>query len=426
MATKFSGVPVMLLRRLWTSQHISRANQSAQASLNTLLDSELSGIKDAGTWKAERIITSKQAAEIGVLGSHSKILNFCSNNYLGLSSNPDVIAAAKASLDTHGAGLSSVRFICGTQDIHKELEGAVAKFHGREDAILYSSCYDANAGFFEVLLNDQDAVLSDALNHASVIDGIRLCKAKRYRYAHGNMEELESQLKESQGCRMRLIATDGVFSMDGTVAKLREICDLADKYNALVFMDECHATGFFGHTGRGTEEHCGTMGRVHFINSTLGKALGGASGGYTTGPKQIVDLLRQRSRPYLFSNTLAPPVVAVAAKVFEILSENSDLPEKVERNTHRFRERMTEAGFTLTGDPDHPICPVMLGDAKLANTFADEMLGRGIYVIGFSYPVVPKGQARIRVQVSASHSLENVDKCVDAFIEIGRKMNVIQ
>ncbi|CAH1787956.1 unnamed protein product [Owenia fusiformis] len=326
---------------------LRKGNQSAQVSLSVLLDTELSGIKEAGTWKAERIITSKQAAEINVLGYDSKILNFCSNNYLGLLNHPEVIAAVKASLDTHGAGLSSTRYISGTQDIHKELERKVAKFHDREDAILYSSCYDANTGFFEVLLNDQDAVISDALNHASIIDGIRLCKSKKYRYAHGNMIELESQLKESQGCRMRLIVTEGVFGMDGTVAKLREICDLAEKYNALVFMDECHATGFFGHTGRGTEEHCGIMGRVHFINSSLGKALGGASGGYTTGSKQIVDLLRQRSRPYLFSTTVAPPLVAIANKVFEILSKNSDLPEKVKRNTHRFRERMTKAGFTL-------------------------------------------------------------------------------
>nr|KAG5709135.1 hypothetical protein BaRGS_028591 [Batillaria attramentaria] len=362
---------------------------------------------------------------IQVEGQTATILNFCANNYLGLSSHPAVIEAGKKALDTHGAGLSSVRFICGTQDIHKELEEKIARFHGREDTILYISCFDANAGIFEVLLSPEDAVISDELNHASIIDGIRLCKAHRLRYKHRDMADLESHLKNSQNLRQRLIATDGVFSMDGNVAPLNEICALADKYNALVFIDECHATGFFGKTGRGTEEYWGLDGKVDIINSTLGKALGGAAGGYTTGPKQLIDLLRQRSRPYLFSNTLPPPVVACASKAFDLVMENPDLPKKVVSNTKRFRSRMTDAGFTVAGDPEHAICPVMLGDARLASQFADKMLELGIYVIGFSYPVVPKGKARIRVQISASHSEQEIDRAVDAFIKIGRELSVI-
>lgn len=366
-----------------------------------------------------------QGASINVEGRMQKVLNFCANNYLGLSSHPAVIEAGKRALDEYGAGLSSVRFICGTQDIHKDLERKIAKFHGREDAILYASCFDANAGIFEVLLTPDDAVLSDELNHASIIDGIRLCKAQKYRYKHRDMADLESKLKEShQKARQRLIVTDGVFSMDGNVAPLRDICDLAEKYDALVFVDECHATGFFGKTGRGTEEYFGITGRVDIINSTLGKALGGAAGGYTTCKRDLVDLLRQRSRPYLFSNSLPPPVVQCASKVFDILLESSELTEKVARNTERFRSKMKAAGFTISGD-QHPISPVMLGDARLAATFADEMLDRGIYVVGFSYPVVPKGKARIRVQISAAHSAQDIDTTVDAFVSVGKKLKVV-
>lgn len=397
----------------------------AQAACRDILSSELEGIRTAGTWKTERVITSKQAVNISVQGHAGRILNFCSNNYLGLSSHPEVVEAGKAALDKYGAGLSSVRFICGTQDIHMELEEKIAKFHSREDAILYASCFDANAGLFEILLTPQDAVLSDELNHASIIDGIRLCKAQKYRYRHKDMEDLESKLQESQGARMRLIVTDGVFSMDGNVAPLPAICELADKYNAMVFIDECHATGFFGTTGRGTEEHFGIPpGHVDIINSTLGKALGGAAGGYTTGPKELITLLRQRARPYLFSNSIPPPVVACANKVFDLLLGSAGFAEKVQANTDRFRSQMTEAGFTIAGE-NHPICPVMLGDARLASEFADQMLTKGIYVIGFSYPVVPKGKARIRVQISASHSFEEIDYTVEAFKEIGKKLAVI-
>ncbi|BFZ15584.1 hypothetical protein BsWGS_18622 [Bradybaena similaris] len=394
--------------------------------MRTLLDQELEGIQGAGTYKSERIITSKQGPLIRVQGRQGEILNFCANNYLGLSSHPAVVEAGKKAFDTHGAGLSSVRFICGTQDIHKSLEEKIAKFHGKEDAILYISCFDANAGIFEVLLSPDDAVLSDELNHASIIDGIRLCKAKRLRYKHRDMADLEANLVQAKDCRQRLIATDGVFSMDGNVAPLRDICDLADKHQALVFVDECHSTGFFGPTGRGTEEYFNLNGRVDIINSTLGKALGGAAGGYTTGPKQLIDLLRQRSRPYLFSNTLPPPVVACSSKALDLIMQNADLPKKVLANTKRFRTRMLDAGFTVSGDSDHPICPVMLGDARLASQFADKMLEKGIYVIGFSYPVVPKGKARIRVQISASHSEADVDRAVDAFIEIGRSFQIIK
>ncbi|XP_076339420.1 glycine C-acetyltransferase isoform X2 [Tachypleus tridentatus] len=401
-----------------------RSCSSAWAATRTILDQELKVIKNAGTWKEERIITSRQGALIDVEGKTEKVLNFCANNYLGLSSHPAVVEAGKKALDKYGAGLSSVRFICGTQDLHKELERKVAKFHDREDAILYASCFDANAGLFEVLLAPEDAVISDELNHASIIDGIRLCKAQKLRYQHRNMKDLEEKLKECQGARIKLIATDGVFSMDGNVAPLRDICDLAEKYKAMVFIDECHATGFFGRTGRGTEEYFSVTGRVDIINSTLGKALGGAAGGYTTGKKELIDLLRQRSRPYLFSNTLPPPVVACASKVFDILLDNFSLTEKVTKNTQKFRSEMKAAGFNIIGD-DHPICPVMLGDAHLASIFANEMLERGIYVIGFSFPVVPKGKARIRVQISAAHSEQDIDKTVDAFISVGKKLKVI-
>jgi len=397
----------------------------AQAACRDILGVELDGIKAAGTWKTERVITSKQAVNISVLGQSNKILNFCANNYLGLSSDPEVVQAGKDALDKYGAGLSSVRFICGTQDIHMELEEKIAKFHGREDAILYASCFDANAGLFEILLTPQDAVLSDELNHASIIDGIRLCKAQKHRYLHKNMEDLEAKLQASKDARMRLIVTDGVFSMDGNVAPLLEICDLADKYNAMVFIDECHATGFLGPTGRGTEEHFGIPpGRVDIINSTLGKALGGAAGGYTTGPKQLITLLRQRARPYLFSNSIPPPVVACANKVFDLLLSSAGYAEKVQANTDRFRSQMTDAGFTIAGD-NHPICPVMLGDARLATEFSDLMLAKGIFVIGFSFPVVPKGKARIRVQLSAAHSFEEIDYTVESFKQIGKKLGVI-
>lgn len=401
-------------------RHASRA----QAALRDLLDSQISDIKQAGTWKDERVINTMQASEIGVQGQQDKLLNFCANNYLGLSSHPEVVKGAKDALDKYGNGLSSVRFICGTQDIHKELEEKISKFHEREDAILYACCFDANAGLFEVLLEPDDAVLSDELNHASIIDGIRLCKAKKLKYKNKDMADLEEKLKEAEGSRMKLIVTDGVFSMDGKVAPLNEICDLADKYGALTFIDECHATGFLGATGRGTEEYLNCKGRVDIINSTLGKALGGAAGGYTTGPKQLIKMLRQKSRPYLFSNTLPPPVVGGASKVFDLLMDGSELIEKVAQNTNLFRSRMTAAGFHIIGD-NHPITPVMLGDARIAVEFADEMLERGIYVIGFTFPVVPKGQARIRVQISAAHSTEEIERCVEAFVEVGKKKGVI-
>lgn len=419
------GLPRYVAAAATISRRTVVRASSGWAATQTLLQEQLAAIHEAGTYKAERVLTSRQAASVHVAGWDKPVLNLCANNYLGLSSHPDVIEAGKKALDTHGAGLSSVRFICGTQDIHKELEQKIARFHGREDAILYASCFDANAGIFEVLLGPEDAVLSDELNHASIIDGIRLCKAQKYRYKHRDMNDLEEKLRDAVGkSRQRLIVTDGVFSMDGNVAPLRDICDLADRYNAMVFIDECHATGFFGNTGRGTEEHFGISGRVDIINSTLGKALGGAAGGYTTCRRELVDLLRQRSRPYLFSNSLPPPVVACASKVFDLLLASPELAQKVAGLTQLFRSRMTAAGFTVSGD-DHPICPVMLGDARLAADFADGMLEQGVYVIGFSYPVVPKGKARIRVQISAAHSTEDIDRTVDAFIEVGRKFGVI-
>lgn len=405
---------------------VSRLNRSysAVADARVLLETELESIRAAGTWKGERVITSKQGPHINVDGSRGSILNFCANNYLGLSSHPGVVQAGVEALKAYGAGLSSVRFICGTQDLHKNLEQKLAQFHEREDCILYASCFDANAGLFEVLLGPDDAVLSDELNHASIIDGIRLCRAKRLRFKHMDLSDLETKLKESQSSRMRLVVTDGVFSMDGDVAPLRGICDLAEQYGAMVFIDECHATGFLGPRGRGTDELLGVMDRVHIVNSTLGKALGGAAGGYTVGPKVLIELLRQRSRPYLFSNSLPPPVVGCATKAVELLLASNEIAQSMSAKTMRFRNRMTEAGFTIAGSA-HPICPVMLGDARLASEMANDMLKLGVYVIGFSYPVVPKGKARIRVQISAAHTDEDIDHCVDAFIQMGRKHRVI-
>ncbi|XP_063982156.1 2-amino-3-ketobutyrate coenzyme A ligase, mitochondrial [Diachasmimorpha longicaudata] len=393
------------------------------SSLPEILTSELDGIKSAGTWKNERVITSPQRTEIS-LTSGQEVLNFCANNYLGLANNKEVVAAAKSALDNYGAGLSSVRFICGTQSIHRDLERKIAEFHEREDAIVYASCFDANAGLFEILTSPEDAVISDELNHASIIDGIRLCKAKKFRYKHRDMKDLETKLEESKSCRMRVIATDGIFSMDGNIAPLPEIIQLAKKYDAITFVDDCHATGFFGRTGRGTEEYFDHLGQVDIINSTLGKALGGAAGGYTTSSSALVDLLRQRSRPYLFSNSLPPPVVASGMKALELVMNSSELLEQLKENTQRFRTAMTTAGFVISGE-NHPISPVMIGDAKLASDFADKMLERGIYVIGFSYPVVPKGKARIRVQLSAVHTREDIDRAVNAFTEIGKELNVI-
>ncbi|XP_019400439.1 PREDICTED: 2-amino-3-ketobutyrate coenzyme A ligase, mitochondrial [Crocodylus porosus] len=393
---------------------------SALAHMTRILEGELESIRGAGTWKSERVITSPQGPHIHVEGSRGGILNFCANNYLGLSSHPEVIRSGHEALEKFGAGLSSVRFICGTQSIHKSLEEKISHFHQREDAILYASCFDANAGIFEALLTPEDAVLSDELNHASIIDGIRLCKANKYRYKHMDMQDLEAKLQDAQKHRLRLIATDGAFSMDGDIAPLKEICQLAQKYQALVFIDECHATGFLGPSGRGTDELLGVMDQVTIVNSTLGKALGGAAGGYTTGPKALIDLLRQRSRPYLFSNSLPPAVVGCASKALDLLMESNAIAQSVAAKTKRFRSKMAAAGFTISGQ-DHPICPVMLGDARLASVMADDMLERGIYVIGFSFPVVPKGKARIRVQISAVHSEDDIDRCVDAFTEVGHK-----
>ena len=381
----------------------------------------LDEIRQSGLWKEERIIQSPQAAEIVVGGR--EVLNFCANNYLGLSSHPEVIAAAHAALDERGYGLSSVRFICGTQDRHIELEQALSQFLGMEATILYTSCFDANGGLFETLLGAEDAVISDALNHASIIDGIRLCKAERHRYDNDDLDQLEDILKKTAGKRVRLIATDGAFSMDGTVARLDRICDLAEKHGALVMVDDSHATGFMGKTGRGTHEHRGVMGRVDIITSTLGKALGGASGGFTSARKEIVDLLRNRSRPYLFSNTLAPSIVAGSLAVLRLLGSSTALRDKLEANTERFRAAMTAAVFAIRPGV-HPIVPIMLGDAKVAVDFARRLLERGIYVIGFSYPVVPKGQARIRVQLSAAHSSEDVDRCVAAFTAVKAELGL--
>ncbi len=384
---------------------------------------ELQAVRDAGLYKSERIIASPQQAEIE-LADGSKVINFCANNYLGLSDHPELIKAGQAALERYGYGMSSVRFICGTQTIHKELEERIAGFLKMEDCILYSSCFDANTGLFETLLDERDAVISDALNHASVIDGIRLCKAKRYRYANNDMGELEENLKAARDARFRLIATDGVFSMDGVIANLPAICDLAEKYDAMVMVDDSHAVGFIGAHGRGTPELCGVEGRVHIITGTLGKALGGGSGGYTVARRDIVDWLRQKSRPYLFSNALAPVVVGASLRAMDLLEESGDLRAKLRDNTRFFRKEMQDLGFTVSGD-DHPIAPVMLGDAKLAGRMADALLKEGIYVIGFSFPVVPEGQARIRTQLSAIHEPRHLEHAVSAFARIGRDLGII-
>jgi glycine C-acetyltransferase len=383
---------------------------------------ELDGIEEAGTFKIERVIESPQSATIKV--PQGEVINFCANNYLGLADNPEIIAVAKQAMDERGFGMASVRFICGTLDLHKQLEQIISKFNGTEDTILYSSCFDANAGLFETLLSQEDAIISDELNHASIIDGVRLCKAKRFRYGNSNLTELEEILKKTQGHRRRLIATDGVFSMDGYLVKLKEICDLAEQYNAMVMVDDSHATGYIGKTGRGTPEHCGVQGRVDMITSTMGKALGGASGGYTTGRKEIISLLRQRSRPYLFSNTLTPSLVAAAIKTFEMLTETTALRDKLMDNTRYFRSKLEAVGFdVLAGET--AIVPVMLYDARLASQFADAMLEEGIYVIGFSFPVVPQGKARIRTQISAAHEKAHLDRAVAAFAKVGKKLGVI-
>ena len=385
---------------------------------------ELDSIREQGLYKTERIIASPQSATIRTSDGR-EVLNFCANNYLGLADHPDIIAAAKAALDTHGFGLASVRFICGTQDLHKQLEAAISKFFGTEDTILYTSCFDANGGLFETILTDQDAVISDSLNHASIIDGIRLCKAQRRRYANSDMAELEQHLVETSGLRTRLIATDGVFSMDGYIAKIDEIVALKKKYGAMLMIDDSHATGFVGPTGRGSAEIFGLMSEIDVFTSTLGKALGGGSGGFTTGRQEIIDLLRQRSRPYLFSNTLPPPLVSASLKVFEMLSASTDLRDRVDENAGYFRSQMTAAGFDIRPGT-HPIAPVMLYDAKLAQEFAAQLLDEGIYVIGFFYPVVPQGQARIRTQLSAAHTREQIDRAVAAFIAVGRRLGVVK
>lgn len=389
------------------------------------LNRELQEIKEDGLYKSERIITTSQDAKIKI-STGQEVINFCSNNYLGLSNHPEVIQAAKDTLDSHGFGMSSVRFICGTQDIHKQLEEKIAEFYTTDDTILYAACFDANGGIFEPLLTKDDAIISDSLNHASIIDGVRLCKAGRYRYNNNDMASLEEQLIEANknNHRFKLIVTDGVFSMDGIVAKLDEICDLADKYDALVMVDECHATGFIGKTGRGTVELKNVMNRVDIVTGTLGKALGGAMGGYTTGKKEIIEILRQRSRPYLFSNSLAPAIVGASLKVFDLIADDTTLRDQLEWNTNYFRTEMEKAGFDLVG-ADAAIVPVMLYDAKLSQTMANKLLEKGIYVIGFFFPVVPKGKARIRVQLSAAHTKEHLDKAISAFIEVGKELKVI-
>ncbi len=393
------------------------------SNIKAQLQQEIDAIKEAGLYKTERVITTPQGSKISTTKT-PEVLNFCANNYLGLSSHPEVIEAGKQAIDTHGYGLSSVRFICGTQDIHKELERKTADFLGMEDCILYAAAFDANGGAFEPILTAEDAIISDALNHASIIDGIRLCKAQRFRYNHNDMADLETKLNEAKDARRLLIVTDGSFSMDGTIAQLDKICDLADKYSAMVMVDECHSTGFMGKTGRGTHEYRNVMGRVDIITGTYGKALGGASGGFTAARKEIVDLLRQRSRPYLFSNTVAPSIVGASIKVLDILSNSTHLRDKLEENTKYFRNEMTNAGFNIVPG-DHPIVPVMLYEATLAQEFASKLLEEGIYVIGFFYPVVPKGKARIRVQLSAAHKKQHLDKAIKAFVKIGKMLNVI-
>jgi glycine C-acetyltransferase len=392
-------------------------------TLKPALQKEIEEIKNTGLYKQERIISTPQGAEIVANGK--KVLNFCANNYLGLSSHPKVIEAAEKAIESHGYGMSSVRFICGTQDIHKTLEEKIAKFLGMEDTILYAAAFDANGGVFEPLLNENDALISDELNHASIIDGVRLCKAERFRYKHNNMEELEKILKETQHLRHRMIVSDGVFSMDGTIAQLDKICDLADKYKALVMIDECHASGFMGKTGRGTHEYRNVMGRIDIITGTLGKALGGAMGGFTSGRKEIIEMLRQRSRPYLFSNSLAPSIVGASIAVIDMLSETTALRDKLWENTKYFREKMTAAGFDIKPG-EHPIVPIMLYEAKLAQDFASRLLDEGIYVIGFFFPVVAKGNARIRVQLSAAHERHHLDKAIEAFTKVGKELGVVK
>ena len=392
--------------------------------LKQQLQTELDSISKAGLFKKERVIVKPQSTEIEV-STGENVLNFCANNYLGLSSHPEVVQAAKDTLDSHGFGMSSVRFICGTQDIHKTLENKISSFLSTEDTILYAAAFDANGGLFEPIFGKEDAIISDSLNHASIIDGVRLCKAVRYRYQNNDMQDLEAKLIESQAQRNRVIVTDGVFSMDGYIAQLDKICDLAEKYDALVMVDDCHSTGFVGKTGRGTHEHCDVIGRVDIITGTLGKALGGAMGGFTSGRKEIIEMLRQKSRPYLFSNSLAPSIVGSGIKVLEILEKSTDLRDKLEANTKYFRKAMSEAGFDIK-EGIHPIVPVMLYDARLAGDMADKLLEEGIYVIGFSFPVVPKDQARIRVQISAAHSQEDLDKAISAFIKVGKQLNVLE
>ncbi len=396
----------------------------ASTSFYAQINQQLADVKAEGLYKSERVIASPQQTAIQV--NHQEVVNFCANNYLGLANHPELIKAAQNGLDSHGFGMASVRFICGTQDIHKQLEASLSEFLGMEDTILYSSCFDANAGLFETLLDAEDAIISDALNHASIIDGVRLCKAKRFRYANNDMADLETQLiaAKEAGARNILIATDGVFSMDGVIANLKGVCDLADKYGALVMVDDSHAVGFVGQNGRGSHEHCGVMGRVDIITGTLGKALGGASGGFTSGKKEVIDWLRQRSRPYLFSNSLAPSIVTASIHVLEMLKSGQALRESVWENSRYFREQMSAAGFTL-GGADHAIIPVMIGDAKLASDFANRLLAEHIYVIGFSFPVVPKGQARIRTQMSAAHTREQLDKAIEAFTRIAKEMAII-
>ncbi len=388
------------------------------------IQKEIQEIRDSGLYKNERVITSPQGADITIEGG-KKVINFCANNYLGLSSHPKVIEAAKKAIDSHGYGMSSVRFICGTQDMHKQLEKKISEFLGTEDTILYAAAFDANGGVFEPLFGEEDAIISDALNHASIIDGVRLTKSVRYRYAHNDMQDLEEQLKTSQAQRSRIIVTDGAFSMDGTIARLDEIVVLAEKYNAMIMIDECHASGFLGKTGRGTHEYRGVMGKIDIITGTLGKALGGASGGFTSGRKEIIEILRQRSRPYLFSNTLAPSITGASIAVLDLLSETTELRDKLETNTKYFRTKMTEAGFDIKPG-EHPIVPIMLYDAVLSQNMAAKLLEEGIYVIGFYFPVVPKGQARIRVQISAAHDMHHLDKAIEAFTKVGKELGVIK
>lgn len=419
----------VLSKQLHTSAVVSTNNTSggSVAPWTQYWQTSLNEMKAASTYKSERIIVSPQSSGIEIADPRNprrKVLNFCANNYLGIADNKDVMEAGKKMIDSHGFGLSSVRFICGTQDIHKELERVIAKFHGTEDAILYTSCFDANAGIFEALLGPEDAIFSDSLNHASIIDGVRLAKAQKFRYKHLDLADLENQLK-SATARIKLVVTDGVFSMDGEIAPLKEIVEVCERNGALLLVDECHATGFLGKTGRGTPELCGVDGRVHLINSTLGKALGGASGGYTAGPKEAIDMLRQKSRPYLFSNTLAPSLVGGALEAFRMLSTSTERRDILEENTKYFRSKMKAAGFTLKGET-HPITPVMLFEASLAAKFAEEMLNEGIYVVGFFFPVVPRGEARIRTQISAAHTREQIDQAINAFIKVGKKLGVLK